>query len=147
MFPPASREYAVLINSLIEPRDSGEFEVHILCNSLEGEVLLERARRFYRIGVPYIEDALTGAQIAIIQTKLRIEFGELLKENYRDTIKKNVMEQVGNRLREKYFVDCRCEEIRVVIYSVSSLDNICSASFDCDCGRKRKPLENLPLTV
>ena len=145
--PAASREYAVLRNSVIEPQGSGEFEVHILCDPFDAEVLLERGRRFYRTGVAYIEDALSALEMAIVQSKLRFEFRELLKENYRDIIKKNAIEQVGNTLRAGYFVDCRCKEIRVVIYDVSPLDHVYSATFDCFCGRKRKPLENLSLRV
>jgi hypothetical protein len=143
--PAASREYAVLRNSVIESNGSGKFEVHILCDPPDAEVLLEHARRSYRTGVAYIEDALTGVEIASVQTKLRIEFRELLKENYRNFIKKDVIEQVGNAMRNGKFADCRCDEIRVVIYGVSPLDHFYSASFDCVCGRKRKPLEHLAL--
>lgn len=92
-----------------------------------------------------IKDALTAGEIAIVQTKLRIEFRELLKDNYRDFIKKDVIGQIGNTMRDGYFVDCRCDEICVVIYAVSPLDHSYSASFDCNCRRKRKPLEKLPL--
>ncbi len=143
--PEASREYAVLKKSVLEPNGSGELEVHILCDGLDAEVLLAGARRFYPTGVPYIQDAFTALEIAAVQTKLRIEFREVLKESYRDIIKKSVTEQLGNTMRDGHFVDCRCEEIRVDIYGVSPLDHVYSASFGCLCGRKRKPLENLQL--
>ena len=146
-FPAASREYAVLERSVMEHHTSGELEVHVLCDPHDAEVLLERARRSYPPGVAYIEDALNGGEVALVQNKLRIEFRELLKETYRDFIKKNAIEQVGNALRGGSFVDCPCDEIRVVIDDVSPLDHVYSATFVCLCGRKRKPLENLPLTV
>ncbi len=143
--PATSREYAVLKKAVLEPNGSGEIEVHILCDGLDAEVLREGARRFYRTGVTYIEDAFTAIERAAIQTKLRIEFRELVNESYRDIIKKSVIEQLGNTMRDGYFVDCRCEEIRVDIYGVSPLDHVYSASFGCLCGCKRKPLENLQM--
>jgi hypothetical protein len=145
--PAASREYAVLRNSVIEPRGSGEFEVHILCDPLDAGVLLQHARRFYGTGVAYIEGALTAGEIAVVQTKLRIEFRKLLKENYHDFIKKDVIEQVGKKMRDGDFLNCPCDQIRVVIHDVSPLDHLYSASFNCLCGRKRNPLENLPLRI
>ena len=145
--PAASREYAVLKKSVLEPDGSGELEVHIFCDALDAEVLLDGARRFYRTGVGYVENALAALERSIVQTKLRIEFRELLKENYRDIIQKNVVEQVGRAMRGGYFLDCRCAEIRVDIYGVSPLDRVYSASFGCLCGRKRKPLENLQLRL
>ena len=67
--PATSREYAVLKKSVLEPNGSGELEVHILCDALDAEVLLEGARRFYRTGVTYVDDALTAIEIAKVQTK------------------------------------------------------------------------------
>ena len=74
---PCDEPRVVLKKSVLEPNGSGELEVHILCDALDAQVLLEGARRFYRTGVTYVDDALTAIEIAKVQTKLRIEFREL----------------------------------------------------------------------
>ena len=55
----SSREYAILINSLIihMPKESqDENIVEFLCRIGEAKLLLDHARQFYPNAVPYIED-------------------------------------------------------------------------------------------
>ena len=56
--PAASREYAVLKNSLVEPVP-GDYNVEKLCEVDDTELLLDHAKRFYPEAVPYIERALS----------------------------------------------------------------------------------------
>jgi hypothetical protein len=60
-FPLLSRGYAVLRNSIIEPRTTGDDSiVEMLCEIDDAKLILERANRFYPLAAPYIEKALTA---------------------------------------------------------------------------------------
>ena len=61
-FPAASREYAVLKNSMVQPVPPGDYTVETLCEAHDTELLLDRAKRFYPEAVPYIEQALLSVR-------------------------------------------------------------------------------------
>ena len=56
--PLESREYAVLKTSIIESAPPGEYNLEILCEADDAELLLDHAKRFYPDDVPYIEQAI-----------------------------------------------------------------------------------------
>ena len=60
--PTASREYAVLKNSMVEPIPLGNYNVETLCEVHDAELLLDRAKQFYPEAVPYIEQALDSVR-------------------------------------------------------------------------------------
>jgi hypothetical protein len=59
--PLASREYAVLRNSLVKPEPAaGNVIMETLCRTSDTELLLERAKQFYSDAIPFIEEALAS---------------------------------------------------------------------------------------
>jgi hypothetical protein len=60
--PTASREYAVLKNSIIEPVARGNYNVETRCEVHDAELLLDRAKQFYPEAVRYIEQALDSVR-------------------------------------------------------------------------------------
>lgn len=57
----SSREYAILINSLIIHKSRDENHREFLCRIGEAKLLLDHARQFYPNAVPYIEDRISLA--------------------------------------------------------------------------------------
>ena len=56
--PLESREYAVLKTSIIESAPAGGYNLEILCEASDAELLLDRAHQFYPEAIPYIRSAL-----------------------------------------------------------------------------------------
>ena len=56
--PTTSREYAVLNSVHAELIPPGYYNVELLCDVTDGELLLDRATKFYPEAVPYIQQAL-----------------------------------------------------------------------------------------
>jgi hypothetical protein len=64
--PLASREYAVLRNSVVgAAHREPDYVVETLCEEADAERLLDRAKKFYPAAVPYIEDALKTVRAAL----------------------------------------------------------------------------------
>jgi hypothetical protein len=59
--PLASREYEILINSLVRESPMGHTIVEVLCEADDAKLLLEQAANSYSDAVPYIEEALSFA--------------------------------------------------------------------------------------
>ena len=62
-----SREYAVLKTSIVESAivesaPSGDYNVEILCEASDTELLLQHAKNFYPDAVPYIQRALDSVR-------------------------------------------------------------------------------------
>src|SRR5258706_2187906 len=51
--PSASREYAILKNSVVVPTQAGDSIVEILCQYPEAKLIFERANQFYPDAAPF----------------------------------------------------------------------------------------------
>ena len=58
----ASREYAVLNSVHAELIPPGDYNVELLCDVTDGQLLLDRATKFYPEAVPYIQQALDSVR-------------------------------------------------------------------------------------
>lgn len=56
--PVDSRGYAVLKTSIIQSVPPGDYNVEVLCDLLDTELLLDHAKQLCSEAVPYIEQAL-----------------------------------------------------------------------------------------
>ena len=57
-----SREYVVLKNVHAELIPPGDYNVELLCDVTDAELLLDRATKFYPEAVPYIQQALDSVR-------------------------------------------------------------------------------------
>jgi len=60
--PTASREYVVLKNVHAELIPPGDYNVELLCDVTDAELLLDRATKFYAEAAPYIQQALDSVR-------------------------------------------------------------------------------------
>ena len=58
----ASREYEVLKSAHAKLISPGDYNVEILCDATDAELLLDRATKFYPEAVPYIQQALDSVR-------------------------------------------------------------------------------------
>ena len=58
----ASREYAVLKSAHAKLLPPGDYNVELLCDVTDAELLLDRATKFYPKVVPYIQQALDSVR-------------------------------------------------------------------------------------
>jgi len=61
-FPVDSREYTVLKTSILESVPPGDYNIEILCDVPDTELLLEHAKRFCPECVPHIEKAILSVR-------------------------------------------------------------------------------------
>ena len=93
----SSREYAALKNSVIERAPGSSSIVEILCHSTEATLLLDRARRFYPVAVPFIEEALEDLVTLTQRPNIERLYPAILGTSAR--IARNGLQPIMSRLR------------------------------------------------
>jgi hypothetical protein len=72
--PARRREYAVLENAIVEHgQDDSVPTVHVLCDTADAQLLLQRAELFYPDALPYMQQSLPEGELGIVAMEYRRE--------------------------------------------------------------------------